>query len=256
MSNPTGWDSTNRVWTPLTRGQLQLHDTTDNPIVLYQFQNNINDSSGDGYHLTVTSGTERYTDIYPGTRGFNFDGATRLTYADPGRALQITGAITIAMLIKVNYVDIGGSNVFLYSYEGNGDVSAPTNVLHSIYFDNAAASKTGWFHEFSTGQNQTYTINNLPNLMQLCHFAVTRTSGNVIQFYLNGLPLGPASGVLPNPATGGTTAILNIGSNGTTPILFGGFVAASFAIYGSALSAANIKSKANACLAGIYGTIP
>jgi hypothetical protein len=235
---------------------LGLHDTADTPLVLYQGNGTLNDTSGNGLHLAASHGTESYTEIWPGTLALNLDGNTRLFNADAGRILQITGAVTMCCLLVNRSVElVAGSSVFIYAYDGNGEVLA-TNTLHSVYFDNTTANPTlGWFHEAGAGTNHVYNINSWPTPYQLCHVAVTRTAGNVVQFYLNGKALGAASGAL-TAAAGGTTAVLQIGSNGSTGgLLYGSFALASFALYGSALSAANILGKANQCLSPVFGEI-
>jgi len=237
-----------------TLGTIGTGTISTAPICLYHFDSNLNDSSGNGLNLTVAAGTESYSEIWPGIRGANLDGATRLTNADTGRLLQKTGAITTVGLLWNRSVElVNGSSYFIYTYGANGETLA-TNVLHSWYWDNQTADqKSGWYHEHGSGVNDLATIDSYTALYEPVFYATTRDSGNLIRFYMMGKQIGATSAAL-TAAAGGTTSTLNIGAN-ESGSLFGSAYLRDFAIYDGALSAADILTLQNTIFAQVYGEV-
>lgn len=251
MANKLGYDPATRVWTPLAMGRPQLHTTQDSPVGLWQFNDTLADTSGNGYTLAVATGTERYTDIYPGVRGVQFDGATRLFYNTTGSLLQMTGDLTIMMLCKNYNMSTVGTTAVMLTYQATAGGTLATNCLYSWYFTNQTVR---FLSQSGSNSNSSYDINNRFSLFSLCHMAVTRTS-NVIQHYINGVPLDASGAVSPNTTpTGGTSSVLHLGAATNNASFWNGAVA-SLAIIPSALSAATIKARANACLQAVYGKV-
>lgn len=220
-------------------------DTRYNPVGLYNFEGNLNDSSGNGRNLSLAQGTIKYTQIYPGLNGFWFDGATRLTNASS--AFQIAGDITVMILVWINDYTTNSMNYVICN--GNGDILS-TNYLYAMFTDNVSGY-LDFFWEHGAGINDGYILDTAPNSYSLprkalTHYAISRQS-NVIRFYINGKQVGADSPVQIAP-DGGTASNLAIGmANPTvtnnapcTNVWIG-----SVKIVASALSASQIAAEYN-----------
>jgi hypothetical protein len=250
-----GWDPDQRVWNGVGAGRPALHDPSIAPNgVVYQFQNDLTDSSGNGRDLSLSFGTERYGDLYPGLRGFHFDGATKLNFSTTGTDLEELGDHTFGCLVHFHHIGtlLGtDNNKFLFLYEAAGE-SAATNVLYGVTM---AEQNTRFFSETGNGTNVLFDNPNRPTNFECMHFGYTKTSG-VVQFYFNGIASGAPSGTLTAP-TGGTSASLHIGgvASGDTN-LCGEFVIASMFIEpGTAFTAQGMADAYNATLGPTYGRV-
>lgn len=224
-------------------GRVQLHDMTHSPAGLWQFNETLNDISGNNFHFSLSAGATRYTEIFPGIRALQLLTTNRYTFATTGTALQHTGDITIESLLSLNAIPSGAA---ILAYDAVGETTA-TNTLYSYGIN---SDSLAWLSESASGTDATYNNNRLPPLGSLCHFAVRRLS-NVIQFFVNGLPFGAASGTLATP-TGGTTAFLSLGgAGGTTPLC----ALCSQKLILSGLSNAQIKAEYNRTLGGYLGVV-
>jgi collagen triple helix repeat protein len=226
-------------------GSPQLHDLTGSPLALWQFQDDILDSSGNGFHLTLFGGTLRFTDMWPGgIRGILLESGTMLRYPVLESALKITGSITIECLVRVwNYE--GGTWA---SYMASGDTE-PTNVQYRMDINPASNNQLGWFQENGAGLDNAHIISYVPAFTDICHLASRRTgSTGPVQFFLNGRTFGP-SAVLANAPTGGTSALFYVGDAdiGSVP-----GVLSSLKIHNSARSDAQIQADARFCLQNAY----
>jgi hypothetical protein len=193
---------------------VQRHGLHHSPVGLWQFDGDLNDSSGNGFHLTVESGAARYTNIFPGLRALLIVDPLKLIYNVAEPVLRITGNLTIEMLLQLSPAYEAGK--FLCSHTATGETS-DTNALYQIDMVATTSENVGLFSESGAGVNASYSITLYPPL-SLCHFAVTRVT-NVVQFYLNGRTLGAASGTLTTP-TDGTSGRFRVGSStvaGTAP---------------------------------------
>jgi len=235
---------------------IGLHDTTYGPAGLWQFNGNLNDSSGNGYHLTVDSGTVVYTSMCPGLVGVRLS-ALRLKAALANNLLRITGDVTIEMLCQLEADSVGsvvGSNAFVSFTGGQDDTSSSLNYLYHVAINEGRLLR--WFSEHGTGVNDTYdvTAQALPPLKQVFHLAVTRTS-NVIQWYVNGRPFGPPSSALTAPTDGSAAQLFVGGSGGTSPVVCSDRSIASLKITAAALAAEQIKASFNRTAGKFYGTL-
>jgi len=224
------------------------HDTTFSPAALWQLNETLADTSGNGFDLTITGGpTTQYADIYPSVRGlYLLSGATIAHTTTTPAALQISGDVTIECL-----VDFTLRNVSKPFFGCDGSVASSTNNrLYGVEFDSSGFPKWTQQHgtQDSTGGSFTCTDMYPP---RLCHFAVTRIS-NVVQFYCNGLPLGSPSGTLTAP-TGGSASVFHLGQ-GATPA--GEGIVRSLKVIASGLSAAQVKAEYNRCLGTVFWTDP
>lgn len=225
-------------------GSVALHDTTHSPVLLYQFQDNLLDSSGNGLTLSVTTGTARFTDVYPGVRGILIASTTTILAAAGSSVYRLTGDMTIEAILYL-YEYFNAATRTLVSCQQAGDAEAD-NTLYNIAMIHPTAQNLQWFSESGAGVDATYQIADR-NPLSLCHFAVTRVS-NVIQFYLNGSTLGAASGTLATP-TGGGNGVFRVGDNvNSAPFC----AMASLKIIPSGLSAAQVLAEAQLTLGGAF----
>lgn len=230
------------VW---SNAPVQYHDTTYSPVALWQFNGNVNDSSGNGLTLGVSgTSTESYADLYPGLKGIMFDGNQRVT-VNQG-LLKITGDMTIEMLLVYNPSSLTASSLIVQGASGE---SSGTNYLYSIAINDVSVGGLVWFSESGSGVDSSFTADTVtvPRKV-LCHLAVTRTS-NVIQFYLNGVPAGVASSALITPFDGNSGSFV-VGDVGVNAPLCG---IASLKIIASALTSTQILGEYNRTMGRAFG---
>lgn len=228
-------------------GVVNYHGLEHTPVGLWQFNGNMNDSSGNGFTLTVASGTERYSSVFPTLRGVSLV-STTLIYNTFTSTLAITGDITIECLISIPFftTPFSSNACCLVSHENNGETSAD-NTLYSIDMP-FTSGFTRFFWENGSGSDNSYSMTEYTPFSPF-HLAVTRTS-NVVQFYLNGRPWGAASGALTTP-TGGGSGRLRVGSSTVAGPQQS--IIASLKIVASALTATQIRTEFNRTLGGFYG---
>lgn len=199
------------IWTPRYPRTAQHHDTTFSPVALYKLDGNLLDSSGNGLHLSVATGTIGYTPVSPGlTLGF-FDNLTVLTEATKAAALRITGPLTIEALGSWRIYRPDVDTIISHAEQGE---TLSTNALYRWQLDTPFTTR--YLHEHDAGVNETFDMaNNQPPDLLLAHFALTRTASGIISFFANGRLCGtPTATGLPMP-NGGTTGRLYIGGDGT-----------------------------------------
>lgn len=224
---------------------VRYHDTTHSPVGLWQFNGNMNDSSGNSFTLTVSTGTERYSEILPGLTGFYFDGSTTVFRNAAEATLQITGDYTIEMLLLLPPIV---QNAVLVSMGDSGGTSA-SNYLFDITTNNTFSLAN--FSESGTKSGNTLArpLASLP-YNQPCHFAMTKTS-NVIQFWLNGAVIGTSGSQ--TATTGGSLDKLRVGGDASAPSLAG--VVASLKIVASALNSTQIAAEYSRTIGRLYDSV-
>lgn len=222
------------------------HNLAYDPVGLWQFNETLNDTSGNGFNLTVEVGTERYTDIYPGVRGVQLIG-NKLIYNTFTSTLAITGDVTLeAVLYLATYAS---ANTVLITSHGDAGETQAANYMY--FYALNTDSSLSMISENGAGTNATHTITDGPGL-GLCHMAVTRAS-NVIQFYLNGRAYGSPSSTLTTP-DGGTTGRFRVG--GPDANIFGPEGAmASLKVCNIALSAAQVAAEYNLTVGPVLGFV-
>lgn len=233
------------VW---TGAAVQYHDTTHSPVGLWQFNESLADTSGNGFTLTVETGAVTYGDIFPGVKGVNLDGTTTLVYNTSTATLGRTGDITVEMLLNLSAYT---TTKFLISYAGNGSGGSAANALYLIEMLNSSTEFTVMQENSSNAASRTSTFTNRPPLNTLCHFAMTRIS-NVIRIYLNGV-LVETSSALTTP-TGGSSSVFRVGAasnRGTAPACS----IASLKVVASGLTGSQVTAEYNRTLGRFYGEI-
>lgn len=193
-------------------GRINYHDTTYSPVGLWQLSGSLIDSGSQVTNLTVGVGTERYSNMGPGLRGFMFDGSTMLVNtASVPTSMVLTGACTLEMLA---IVEPSTSPQALFTLGGLGiDVNGSENYLLRLTI--TADGALDYFAEFGSGTNIQFTGEQatIP-WNQLCHVAMTRSDSNVVRFYVNGSLL-QTSTALTQVTTGSapSTARVQIGGS-------------------------------------------
>lgn len=241
------WDGAN-WWVREPTERVKRHANTAGTVGLWQLDvQTMADSSGNGFDLTVETGTERYTYVSGTQGGFYFDGSTALWH-DVGEAgLRILGDLTFECLVILHAYTNGA---YFFSHLAVGETEAD-NQLYGLSFTAATAPSLQWLHEHDAGVNELYSgTNSFMALNQLSHMAVTRVGG-VITTYLNGRIWGTPSSVLAAP-TDGSSGRFRLGGNNANRITG---VMASAKLMASGLSAAEVMAERNYTLGGAQGYI-
>lgn len=231
-----------------TGSAVQYHDTTFSPAGLWQFNDTLNDTSGNGLHLTIEAGAVNYGEISPGVRGVILDGATTsLVYNTASATLGTLGDISIEMLINVSSY-ANSKNIVSYSAFPDGNTTNNSSYIIELY--NASGNFTWMQESGSNTASRTSNILTRPPINQLCHFAMTRRS-NVIRTYINGV-LVDTSSALTTP-TGGSFAKFRIATQGRgwSPAM----TLASLKVVATGLTDANIATEYNRTVGRLYGEI-
>jgi hypothetical protein len=241
------WDGNKWAEVDVTSGSL-YHDTTHNPVALYQFDESLADTSGNSLtSFSVESGTERYTNILPGLKGFLFDGSTDIYVNAAEASLAITGDMTIEMILSAG--EVASSLAIPVSYYATGETEI-TNLLYSIRLLASSANCLSWTHEQGAGVNETYDSNIGVPLGRPIHLAAVRSS-NDVTFYVNGERFQSGSTGL-NAPTGGSSSRLYAGGQPTASNAFTGAIS-SLKILNSALTSAQIRAEYNRTLGKVFG---
>jgi hypothetical protein len=215
------------------------------PVALWLFDGNLNDSSGNGFDLT---GAPSYTTAAIDRQAGAIFGGTAWTRPSRDAALAITGALTIECTLNTELSAVGGS---ICSFAGVGE----TEILNSCYLLRIAKSKMiSIFWESGAGIDQYLTspVGILPEGIPT-HIAVTRSASNpaVTNIYLNGVNV--LSNNTKSACTGGTSATvrLRIGTdeNGTE-VLGTGNILTSLKIIAAELTPAQVVAEYNKVLGG------
>lgn len=225
---------------------IQLHEATADTVGLWQFQESLTDTSGNGFDLSLVAGSQRFVDIGHSIKGLKLFTDSKYSQASAGTALKITGDMTILMIVVVDTYS-GGAIV---SYDGVGDADPNNNVQYSVnLFDNSGFDLE-WFQEQANNVHETYYPNRLPPLYQPCHL-VARRKNTVVEWFLNGRRIGKPSPCLPVP-TGGSASKLYLGfiGNPAAPCTI-----ASLRIDDVALTEDEIVAEYNATLGPAYGSL-
>ena len=225
-------------------GVVNPHGLDYNPVGLWQLNGTLNDTSGNGFNLTVEAGNIHYGQILPGIRGALLVSA-RLVYNTFTSTLAIAGDITIESLIYLPAYLVSLRD--LVSHENAGETSAD-NSQYGIDMISGTGN-VGFFSETGAGIDTYYALTERPPLNPF-HFAATRIS-NVIQFYQNGKPWGSPSSTLATP-TGGSSGRFRVGlsaSNGPEGVV------ASLKVIASGLTSTQVATEYNRTLGGLYGYV-
>jgi len=227
-------------------------DTSTNPVALWNFEGNVNDSSGNG--LTLTGAPLKYTSYNQDfITGAAMSGSASFTRTHTN-LLTITGALSIEVI--GSFVDNAALQV-LADCGGSGE-SLATNFVYRFGINPNGTLYLFW--EYGTGgTDQTISGDTSIGFVMPTYIGFSRSSDNpcTCNFYINGSSGG--SGSL-TPPSGGTSATHGIcGYTGYTGSLFlvaRGSVVSSIRITPEELSPQHFKDTYNQCLAGISPFYP
>lgn len=216
------------------------------PVGLWLFNNNLNDSSGNGFNL---SGTAAYTSDKDGHV------CARLTSAwtRPSRdaLLAITGAVTIECVIRV-----GTSGEFaVVSYGSAGDTE-PTNICYLMRVFAAHNIQCLWETGAGLDRAVSAPVGSLPDGW-FTHLAFTRSATNPTNatLYVDGIPVGTVNTDI---CTGGDSSVsrFRIGANDLGGTVATGTVFSSLKVIAAELTPAQIIDEYNRTLGGRGITYP
>lgn len=229
-------------------GRARQHTNLHTPLILWQFDGNALDTSGNGFDQAWTSGTARYTELAPGLVGAFFDGSSGMTraYNATIAAALIAGSWTVEVLGRIGW-NSALQSIFTHGVTGETEA---TNVLASWSLLAGGGSEA--LHEHGAGVNQSHTVAQAYNNGALFHGAL-RKSSQSYQFFHNGRVAGSASSALTAPS-GGTSGTLNVGIGISANQLIGGSLA-SFKLVPRALTNAEILAEYNYTLGPVYGEL-
>jgi hypothetical protein len=212
-------------------------DTTHNPLVLLTYEGNTQDSSGNGYHLT---GTAVFRKVFENCTGLVSGALTRGVH---DAALRDLDDKTIQVILVMRTVP---ANAYVCSFAASGETEA-ANYTMGLRITNQDGLYCFW--ENGAGLDVSYAVSTpLPALGVPFHLAM-RIRAGVVQFFLNGLPVGAPSAPLTLP-TGGTVSQLLVNNSGT------GFPEQlCLKINGEALTDAQIRAEYNRTLGEGFGRL-
>jgi hypothetical protein len=207
------------------------------PVALWLFNGNLNDSSGNGLNLSGT--VFGYSDF-----GAILNG-TELTYSTTESLLQIAGALTIECVASIAI----GASIGIISMAATGE-SLATNCIYqwtwgvdgtpSIYWEYGAAAT-----------NVTWTGTGVGTFGYPCHMALTRTNSEptTVTIYINGEQIGNTGSV--HTAEGGSAATFRLFSaNDGSSDVAKGCQASCVKILDKCLTVDEIKAEYNRTLGG------
>lgn len=217
------------------------------PVGLWLFENNLNDSSGNGFNLT---GAPRYTTLARDRQvGAIFE---ETGWKRPSRdsALVITGALTIEACITIMPSRAALLPMAICSIGTIGETSAE-NVAYYLTIE--AARNITLFWEYGAGTN--VSIMSPPDLCPIgipFHVVCTRSGGElaVVNIYMNGMNVHSGSNTAADGCTD-STCLLRVGANNTDAALLpNGTILTSLKIIAAELTPAQVVAEYNRVLGG------
>jgi len=250
------YNTVDSVWEPkptagLAGSSLQFvrpHDTTFNPVALYQFDGNLNDSSGFARHLTIGSGTPKYSEIFPKLQGVFLTSSER--FFTSAAALQIAGDVTYEAIMLIP-VQLTTQTYSIFAEMEAGETAAGNYLSSLLITYNAGYHYFEAFWEYNAGVNVSYANTSGPiPTNEPFHFAMVRQS-NVVTMYINGRAFGTPSGVLTAPNTTAPIQKFYVGGNLSSDTGFTGLIS-SLKVIDRALTATEVNSEFERTVGNAY----
>lgn len=227
---------------PVPLESLGKLDTTYSPAGLWLFENNLNDSSGNGLNLT---GTVSYTSVKDGHVCARLGGSLSMATSSP--TLAITGALTVECVVLANT-----SPMFaLFSYGSSGDTE-PANICYMVRILSSPSRGISILWEYGAGTDVGLSagINTMP-FGWFTHLAVTRSATNpaTTSIYVNGIAVATGSATA---CTGGnsTSSRFRIGADDLNSLTATASIFSSFKIIAAELTPAQVVAEYNRVLGG------
>lgn len=223
-------------------------DASTSPVGLWNFDGNLNDSSGNDFTLTGTP--NKYT-----SRTWDFIEGASIDVVSFKRAhedvLTITGAITLEVI--GTFVMFNAGQVILE--QGASGESLATNYMYQWVIGTNGIPYVFW-ESGSGGTNRQVNADTRINFYMPVYLAFTRTNSNpaVGTFYING-NLGGIDDD-PPPEGGASTSFAIGGTISNSSMCPRSTVISSVRISPSVLSPNKIKATYNECLAGVSPFYP
>lgn len=181
----------------------------------WNFDGNLDDSSGFGFDLTAVEPDPRFVTIDGCQSLFCREGAPQQVFQKSAESqLVITGALTIHVLAYVTNAVPSATNTFI-KYGGVGE-SSPTNFVYDFGLE-VGTGRLRFFTETGGGTNQETLIEMGAMTGRWTLYTLTRSAAGLVSIYLNGALIvgGIAHGV---PAGGGAAGnfleVADIGPQG------------------------------------------
>ncbi len=233
-----------------TRGLANYHPEIFGPVAHWTLGSTLEATFG-SRPLSILSGTERYSDLMPGLRGFYFDGASSLWRNALDADLQMVGDMTFLCLLVAQ----AGTTRCFVACSGNGETS-DVNACYIQYL--FTGNSVNYLCEFGSGTNQFYfDVNNGIPIQTPCQHGFTRKGGQVT-FYLNGLQVGATSVGISSP-DGGSNSKLALGADNSAAAPFNfmtaGTMMASPILFNKALTPSQVKTMYNRSLGPALGLL-
>lgn len=218
----------------------------------YKFDGDLTDSSGNGFTLSVNTGTELYCRLpNQNYQAFKFDGSTRLEKSAETEFV-ITGAFSMHVLICPDSIETrtlsSGYDDWLIQYGDNITDSGNSPETNYLYNLSIRSSKFASFIEYGAGSNSEWDTGTYsPAAGQPVFVTQTRDASGNYALYVNGSAV-TVNGVTsyPNAPTGGddVTCLLSIGGQDSNSNRFYPGAMAELQILNIELSASQVLEDA------------
>lgn len=213
-----------------------------NPVGLWLFENNLNDSSGNGLNLT---GIVSYTSVKDGHVCARLGSSLSMATSSP--TLAITGALTVECVVLANTSPLFA----LFSYGSSGDTE-PANICYMVRILSSPSRGISILWEYGAGTDVGLSadINTMP-FGWFTHLAVTRSATNpaTTSIYVNGIAVATGSATA---CTGGnsTSSRFRIGADDLNSLTATASIFSSFKIIAAELTPAQVVDEYNRVLGG------
>lgn len=221
------------------------------PVGLWLFENNLTDSSGNGFNLT---GSPSYTTVERDKQIGAIFATSPWTRPSRDAALSIMGALTIEAVVTVAFSST--TTMTVCSVGNTGESEADNSAYYAMIgstLSGASDKKMTLLWESGAGVNRSVTSSTEVVPVGIpCHLVWTRSADAtaVVNMYVNGVNVHSGSDVA---ATGGTasTCLLRVGSTSAVQDRLGhGSVLTSLKIIAAELTPAQVVAEYNRVLGG------
>lgn len=241
-----------------------VYPTVADEVVRYLEDGTLNETLGLGPTLTLSAGTERWTDILPGVSAFAFDETpTRLGPVGTYAPFQIAGAVTVECIFRAFELPAASDHWSLIVHEAAGDTSGANTLWSLKLWNNYSLAGSppvatfGFMHESGSGaDNYLAATDHSIEVGGVYHLVARRgaASGGMqtVDLFLNRQLV--ATGSLTQASGGTTSTLLRVGNNpdglGASAVSGAiGFIR----VCSRALSDAEIEAAYDATLGGVFG---
>lgn len=258
------WDASDNRWefTPLPNlGAMRYFDNTFSPVGLWNFNSTLNDANGiASNNLALAAGNLGFCDIVPGKVGLYLYNGARYSTAALSAPLRLQGDMSFFVITQNDSIPSADQPIAWYA--GSGELEA-ANAQWSLTFiaqtsPAVTPKRLNYLSEHGAGINDTVdsagTVS-LPPVHNIALIGFTRIA-NVIQFYYNGLPFGPASAAISAP-TGGDDASMRlfVGSQSAATTATAPFILFSMQAIPTGLTPTQVKGVWNQSLGPAFGML-